>query len=799
MSTVSAGVDIRPYHDEDEQAVLSLLNDALGGGPAGTRPAEFFRWKHVENPFGRSFMLVAEVDGRIVGLRAFMRWEFVVSDRRYRAVRAVDTATHPDHQGKGIFSRLTLEALDSLRDQADFVFNTPNEKSLPGYMKMGWQIVGRVPIWIRVRRPIRFASRARSWRSASELGEIPPVGAAPAAELLDERIDDLLVEVERPLGFATPRDGTYLRWRYGAAPILDYRALTTPGGRGDVDGLAVFRVRPRGGLAEATLAETIVRPGGRRAAAKLLRDVGASARVDHVAFGFPPGSSADMVARRLGIRPRARRRDPSREPARSRPRPRSSGPAFVGVDRGRSGGLLMRARRTLEASAPPALVASIGLVLIGAYVSVTLITIDRTSFDVWGAMLLAPVLLVLSVPLLRRQATREDDPALFRLLLFALALKLIGSVIRYYVAFSVYGGGADATRYHDAGLVLAEPFRHLDLSNFRFDTGTPFMEVVTGVVYAIIGPTKLGGFLFFSWLGFWGLFFCYRAFAIGVPEGRRRSYAYLLFFMPSLLFWPSGIGKEAWMMFGLGIAAYGIAKILAHDMWRGLVACGLGLWLAGMIRPHMAGLVGVSLVAAVITARSRRDLGELTPIVKGGTIVVVAILAAVLVVRTDRFLQESGIDTSEGVNTTLTDVESRTGEGGSEFVPSILDSPLRAPVAVVTVLFRPFIAEAHNLQSLLAAVEGTTLFLLCLWRARWIWAAVRSLRRQPYVVFCLVFSVVFIVAYSSYANFGLLARQRVQLYPLFLVLISIPPVTGRDRGSLSYISPADQEREAVPV
>ena len=93
---------------------------------------------HPVDPFGRSFMLVAETDGRIVGLRAFMRWEFVAGDRRFRAVRAVDTATHPDHQGKGIFSRLTLEALDSLRDQADFIFNTPNEKSLPGYLKMGW-------------------------------------------------------------------------------------------------------------------------------------------------------------------------------------------------------------------------------------------------------------------------------------------------------------------------------------------------------------------------------------------------------------------------------------------------------------------------------------------------------------------------------------------------------------------------------------------------------------------------------------------------------------------------------------
>jgi hypothetical protein len=443
----------------------------------------------------------------------------------------------------------------------------------------------------------------------------------------------------------------------------------------------------------------------------------------------------------------------------------------------------MQTPRAEVAHVPPSIVVSLGLVLIAAYVSVLLILVDRTSFDVWGAVLVAPALVAVSVPALRRQAAREADPALLRLLVFALVVKIAGGAVRYYVAFSVYGGQADAARYHDAGVSLAEPFRHLDFSAFHLVTGTRFMDYVTGAVYAVIGPTKLGGFLAFSWLGFWGLFFFYRAFTIGVPEGGRRSYAHLLFFVPSLVFWPSGIGKEAWMMFGLGIATYGVAKILSLSAWRGLIPCGVGLWCIGMVRPHIAGLVGVSLAAAVIMRKSKTELRELTPILRGATIVAVAILAAVLVVRTDRFLQGSGIDTSGGVSSTLTDVESRTGEGGSEFAPSILDSPVRAPVAVVTVLFRPFFFETHNLQSFLAAMEGTVLLVLCLLRVRWIWAAVRSLRRRPYVAFCFVYSGLFVVAYSSFANFGLLARQRVQLYPLFLVLLSIPPALDRRRES----------------
>jgi GNAT superfamily N-acetyltransferase len=299
VSRMAASIDVRPFVDADEHAVLGLLSATLGGGPAGERSSAFFRWKHRDNPFGRSLMLVAEADGRIVGLRAFMRWEFVAGDRRFRAVRAVDAVTHPDHQGKGIFTRLTLEALEALRDQADFVFNTPNEKSLAGNLKMGWDVVGNVPIRIRVRRPIRFATRAGWWHAASGVDDAPVVRAAPAAELLDERIDDLLADGERPRGIATPRCGKYLRWRYGA-PHLDYRALTTMSGRGAVEGLAVFRVRSRGALAEATLAETIVRPDGQRAARELLRSVAASSNVDHVACSFPPESSPGVATRRWG-------------------------------------------------------------------------------------------------------------------------------------------------------------------------------------------------------------------------------------------------------------------------------------------------------------------------------------------------------------------------------------------------------------------------------------------------------------------------------------------------------------------
>ena len=304
-SATSTDYAVRPYRDDDEPAVVRLIDEALVVGPGGAPPSRFFRWKHLDNPFGRSFMLVADDGGRIIGLRAFMRWTFRAGGAPRSAVRAVDTATDEAHRGRGVFSRLTSEALEALRGDVDFVFNTPNRQSGPGYLKLGWRMVGKIPVRVRVRRPLRFVLGARSATDGVPAGAALRSGAETADSALADAdaVAELLAEGdEAGHRLATPRDLRYLRWRYGAAPVLDYGAVRLESG-GTLRGLAIFRLRERGRLRETSLAELIVRPGDTASARRLLREVRRAAPSDHVVCHFATGTTAAAAALRAGFLP----------------------------------------------------------------------------------------------------------------------------------------------------------------------------------------------------------------------------------------------------------------------------------------------------------------------------------------------------------------------------------------------------------------------------------------------------------------------------------------------------------------
>lgn len=281
-AATAATLAVRRADEGDLPAVLALLQASLGWVPDDAY-ARFFAWKHRESPFGASPAWVAvdtAAGDRVVGFRTFTRWRFARGDTLVDAVRAVDTATHPDHQGRGIFTLLTRHALDELAAEGvAFVFNTPNERSRPGYLKMGWQIVGRLPVAATPRSPWSLVRLARA-RTPADKWSAPTDAGVPVAAVLDHpEVTQLLAAAAgQDDRLRTPRTPAYLAWRYGFPP-LRYRALVGPEGPGG--GVVIFRLRRRGAALEAAVCERLVPPGRQRAGAALVRRLLRETGADH--------------------------------------------------------------------------------------------------------------------------------------------------------------------------------------------------------------------------------------------------------------------------------------------------------------------------------------------------------------------------------------------------------------------------------------------------------------------------------------------------------------------------------------
>jgi predicted N-acetyltransferase YhbS len=210
-------MEIREGTERDMSEILRVLRASLGE-TSSQKTEEVWRFKHIDNPFGKSLVLLAVEKGEVIGVRAFMRWKWQRKSETFSAFRAVDTATHPNHQGKGVFKQLTLKALELGKEKGNrFVFNTPNSKSKPGYLKMGWKEVDKLKTSIKPVNPF-------FWKSSNEIFTYPKIWNDSNGFNFLNHYNQRFVEKGE---FFTPKDPSYLKWRYVNNPLQDYHVLAT--------------------------------------------------------------------------------------------------------------------------------------------------------------------------------------------------------------------------------------------------------------------------------------------------------------------------------------------------------------------------------------------------------------------------------------------------------------------------------------------------------------------------------------------------------------------------------------------
>ena len=361
-----------------------------------------------------------------------------------------------------------------------------------------------------------------------------------------------------------------------------------------------------------------------------------------------------------------------------------------------------------------------------------------------------PLIIVLGlgfINLFSSQLTERDQQVLRKLFFFHL---LMGT----YYCFFIQGDAIGYWRVPKA--YTMETFKE-GLFNGE---GTMFMYAFNFLFSNLLNMSYLSNTLLFSLFGFMGLTFFYLVTVQTVPYNKIISgYALfpLIFFLPNLHFWSSGVGKDTTLFLCIGMFTYGLMKPFQRIPL--LVLAGL---LSMAIRPHITLFLMVGFGLAYVfggkVSPAQRFIFSAAMIAVG-----LAILPSVMEFAK---IEEASAEGFDKFATGKAAVLSRSSAGSAIDISSY---PF--PLKVLTFWFRPALFDVRNLNGLIAALENLLLLIVFIKAMRT--SPIRAFKAAPFVIKGLViFLVVGTLAFSqSMGNMGIMIRMRNMFLPGMIIYL----------------------------
>ena len=291
--------------------------------------------------------------------------------------------------------------------------------------------------------------------------------------------------------------------------------------------------------------------------------------------------------------------------------------------------------------------------------------------------------------------------------------------------------------------------------------------------------------ILFAVIAFTGGWMLFLAFYQRYPD-MHRWIAFSALFVPSVVFWGSGIFKDSITLSALGVATYTFHRIFIERKLKvtSVLLLLLSFWIIFSIKKYiLLCFLPAVLLWWAATNMSRISSQMLRIIVAPVTGILAMFLAYYAVLKVGEDDPRYHISRlAETAQITAYDIRygwgARTGEG-SGYTLGELDGSWQsmiglAPQAINTSLFRPYLWEVMNPLMLLSAIEAFVLLLLTVyvvWNTRW---NLLAYLKKPDVLFCLVFALVFAFAVGvSTFNFGTLSRYKIPMMPFYLLSLGI--------------------------
>jgi hypothetical protein len=429
-----------------------------------------------------------------------------------------------------------------------------------------------------------------------------------------------------------------------------------------------------------------------------------------------------------------------------------------------------------------------GAALVGALAS--------TRPELVSAIVLGPFVTVLLLIAIDRRIRRHPDAEfLLPIARWGMLARLVMVFAQLAIGLWLYGGQIDFVGYQGMAVKLLEDvwqgaalgFTDAAWIREQFVTFATFLIVATLALSAVVvGPNILALFLLTVPLSVTAAYLYFRSFESVAPAARERRFvALMLFLFPSITFWSIFLGKDVWVFFGMATVAFCLSRLLQKVRMGAILGLVVGLAVVFATRPHVALPLAAAASVALMTRRLswRGPEAYLRPIVRVSVLVVAvglvavvggrAVLAIGVQAMTVEALTERALRAHAGFAST---------EAGSALPRALDGTDLHSiarfiPLGVMTLLFRPFLWEAHNVVAAIAAVENLFLLALVVFRWRSLLAGMTRAGREPFMLFVVLAFVGTAVALSFNWNLGTTARHRTMVLPYLVMLLA--PLPGR--------------------
>jgi len=413
-----------------------------------------------------------------------------------------------------------------------------------------------------------------------------------------------------------------------------------------------------------------------------------------------------------------------------------------------------------------------------------------------------PFYLVVILYFARKEVAKRNSPE-YKYYIPGLLAKILGGIAVSLIYEYYYGGGDTINYFHSAVATLnvaTENFDgflqilggKLDWETWSFysnSTGYPLYfsdENAFAVVRFSTLFVFLGGKLFLpstalvAWFSYTGLWRLYLSFSDQFPK-QKNVLAYTVLFIPSVIFWGSGILKDSFCLTAASWMIYSIYRLFKTNVFslKYYVLFGVFSAMTIAMKPYIFLSVTTGIFVWIAFEWINRVKSTFMKMVAFPFFFLVVIGTGVYLTSTmGEFIGghyrnlDAMLERAVVVQSDLT----REYYGGNSFNIGSFDASVsgilgKMPVAITAGLYRPFIWEANNILMLFSGLENFVLLILTVYtffRVGFVFFLTRIVDRPFLVVFSFTFSLIFAFAVGlTTANFGALVRYKIPLIPFF--------------------------------